>query len=90
MFKLWLIFYCHNVAVSSTKIRNEYYQRKKQRYVIKFRRDVTFSLGKVVLWLKSGHTRPLALRFLLPLVVGMKFKPGWGVDSDNWPIVDRT
>ena len=24
------------------------------------------------------------------LVIEMKFKPGWGVDSDNWPIVDQT
>ena len=31
-----------------------------------------------------------SLFFCCQLVIELKFKPGWGVDSDNWPIAVRT
>ena len=79
---------CDNEFNKNSK---QYYQREKQqRYIWKCWRNVTFSLGLSALRCKPGHTRPLLFVFFCQLVIELKFKPGWGVDSGNWPIVDRT
>ena len=48
-------------------------------------------LNLATFMLNFEHTSPFTLYCVLGMRNGeINFKPGWGVDSGNWPIVDQT